>query len=132
MNREMNQPRRLLTDLFNLATARAHPAQCLPAHLPPAPAGRLIVLAGGKAAKGDGTSPVFFGVVLGFLGVKLVLFLVFVLWLRTQDWMDTRVFAFTAIAAVIGSLVTDLLAFARARVPYVSDVSLPGEESPKP
>ncbi len=50
MNREMNQTRRLLTDLFNLATARAHPAQCLPAHLPPAPAGRLIVLAGGKAA----------------------------------------------------------------------------------
>ncbi len=50
MNREMNQTRRLLTDLFNLATARAHPAQCLPAHLPPAPAGRLIVLAGGKAS----------------------------------------------------------------------------------
>jgi len=46
----MNQTRRLLTDLFDIATARAHPAQCLPAHLPPPPAGRLIVLAGGKAA----------------------------------------------------------------------------------
>ena len=46
----MNQTRRLLTDLFDIATARAHPAQCLPAHLPPPPDGRLIVLAGGKAA----------------------------------------------------------------------------------
>jgi drug/metabolite transporter (DMT)-like permease len=92
----------------------------------------VSMLLGGRAAQGDGTSPVFFGVVLGFLGLKLVLFLVFALWLRTQDWMDARVFAVTAIIAVLGSLVADLLAFARARVPYVSDVRLPGEEGPKP
>ncbi|MES1170212.1 MAG: hypothetical protein ABUL47_05945, partial [Leifsonia sp.] len=79
------------------------------------------------AARGDGTSPVFFGVVLGALGLKLALFLVFALWLRSQTWMDARVFAFTAIAAVIGSLIGDLVAFSRARVPYVSDVKLPGE-----
>jgi hydroxypyruvate reductase len=37
--------------IFNAAVARAHPAGCLPAHLPPPPqTGRLILLAAGKAA----------------------------------------------------------------------------------
>jgi hydroxypyruvate reductase len=44
-------PRSLLESLFRTAVAAAHPATCLPAHLPPPPqAGRLIVLAAGKAA----------------------------------------------------------------------------------
>ena len=42
--------RRFLSDLFDTAVAAAHPSQCLPSHLPEPPAGRLIVLAGGKAA----------------------------------------------------------------------------------
>ncbi len=47
----MITPRRFLEDLFRKAVAAAHPAQSLPAVLPPAPqAGRLIVLAAGKAA----------------------------------------------------------------------------------
>jgi hypothetical protein len=92
----------------------------------------ISILVGGRAARGDGTSPVFFAVVLGVLGLKLVLFLVFALWLRGQTFLDPRVFAFTAIVAVIGSLVGDLLAFSRARVPYVSDAKLPGEDGPNP
>jgi hydroxypyruvate reductase len=37
--------------IFDAAVARAHPAGCLPEHLPPPPAtGRLILLAAGKAA----------------------------------------------------------------------------------
>ncbi len=43
--------RALLDRLFETAIAVAHPGQCLPRHLPsPPPAGRLIVLAAGKAA----------------------------------------------------------------------------------
>ena len=43
--------RTLLDGLFRTAIAAAHPASCLPPHLPPAPkSGRLIVLAAGKAA----------------------------------------------------------------------------------
>jgi hydroxypyruvate reductase len=41
--------RRLLLELFETAVASAHPRLCLPAHLPPPPKGRLIVLAAGKA-----------------------------------------------------------------------------------
>jgi len=90
------------------------------------------MLLASRAAKGDGASPVYFGVVLGMLAVKFVVFLVLMLWLRGQDWLDLRVFAGAVIAAVLGSLIADMVAFARARVPYVSDVRLPGEEGPEP
>lgn len=47
----MTSTRAFLESLFNTAVAAAHPAACLPVHLPPPPrAGRLIVLAAGKAA----------------------------------------------------------------------------------
>ena len=43
--------RAFLDGLFRTAVAAAHPASCLPPHLPAPPAsGRLIVLAAGKAA----------------------------------------------------------------------------------
>lgn len=87
----------------------------------------VSMLIAGRVSKGDGTSPAYFGVVLGVLLLKLVLFVVAALWLRDQDWMDARVFAGTAIATVVGSVIADMVAFARARVPYVSDVVLPGE-----
>jgi glycerate 2-kinase len=45
------ETRALLVRIFDAAVAAAHPAKCLPPHLPPPPArGRLIVLAAGKAA----------------------------------------------------------------------------------
>jgi len=44
-------PRRsFLEDLYRAAVAAAHPASCLPPLLPAPPAGRIIVLAAGKAA----------------------------------------------------------------------------------
>jgi hypothetical protein len=92
----------------------------------------VSMLIAGRASRGDGTSVVYFAVVLGALGLKFVLFIVVALWLRGQTWIDPRVFAVAAIIAVLGSLVGDLVAFARARVPYVSDVQLPGEPEPKP
>ena len=47
----MTEPRILLESLFQTAVAAAHPAGCLPQHLPPPPPlGRLIMLAAGKAA----------------------------------------------------------------------------------
>ncbi len=42
--------RAFLVQLFETAVAAAHPAACLPRHLPAPPAGRLILLAAGKAA----------------------------------------------------------------------------------
>ena len=42
--------RPFLSDLFRTAVAAAHPASCLPPLLPQPPAGRVILLAAGKAA----------------------------------------------------------------------------------
>jgi hypothetical protein len=89
------------------------------------------MLLAGRVAKGDGTNPVYFAVVVGVLGLKFLVFLVLVLWLRGQDWLDLGVFAGAVIAAVIGSLIADAVAFVRTRTPYV-DVRLPGEEGPQP
>lgn len=47
----MNRPlRSFLADLFDRAVGAAHPAGCLPPLLPKPPAGRIILLAAGKAA----------------------------------------------------------------------------------
>jgi glycerate 2-kinase len=47
----MTQARNFLEKLYRTAVAAAHPATCLPPHLPAPPAaGRLIILAAGKAA----------------------------------------------------------------------------------
>ena len=92
----------------------------------------VSMLVAGRVTRGDSANPVFFAIVLGAVGVKFLLFLVFAIWLRGQDWLDPGAFAFTAIAAVIASLAGDVLAFLRARVPYVSDVRLPGEPDRNP
>jgi hypothetical protein len=88
----------------------------------------VSMLVGGRLTRNDGTNPVFYGVVLAALVLKLLVFVVAALLLRSAAWMNPTVFAIAAIVAVLGSLVGDLLAFARARVPYVSDVTLPGDE----
>ncbi len=46
----MSESRAFLHRLYDTAVAAAHPASCLPSQLPSPPAGRLIVLAAGKAA----------------------------------------------------------------------------------
>src|SRR6266516_1089311 len=51
MSEAVHSPREFLEGLFKTAIAAAHPASALPPHLPAPPdAGRLIILAAGKAA----------------------------------------------------------------------------------
>jgi hydroxypyruvate reductase len=45
----MNSPRVFLNDLYRIAVAAAHPASCLMQRLPEPPAGRIVLLAAGKA-----------------------------------------------------------------------------------
>ena len=46
----MSSEREFLEQLFRAAIAAAQPALCIPAHLPEAPVGRLIVIGAGKAS----------------------------------------------------------------------------------
>lgn len=88
-------------------------------------AGSMLVA--GRVAKGDTTGPTFFGIVLGVWVLKLVVFVIAAIVIGRIHGVDPYVFFFAVIAAVIGSLVADIVAFVRTRVPYVSDVVLPGE-----
>lgn len=70
----------------------------------------------------------FFGIVLGGWILKFVLFLVLAIVLKDQAWINPVVLFLSLIAGVIGSLVVDMIVVFRSRVPYVSDISLPGEK----
>jgi hypothetical protein len=87
----------------------------------------LSILWGFRLGKGDVLSPGFFASVLGTWLIKFVVFLAAVFWLGDQGWLDRTVLFLTIVAALLVGLVTDLVVVARSRMPYVSDVSLPGD-----
>ncbi len=72
---------------------------------------------------------VFFGIVMGAWLLKFVVFIVLLLVLRDQPWINTIVLFITSVTAIVGTLVVDMVAIARSRMPYVSDVELPGEQN---
>jgi hypothetical protein len=58
--------------------------------------------------------------------LKFVLFLVAIFLLRDQPWISTFPLFITLIGGVLVSLVTDVAVVAKSRMPYASDVTLPG------
>lgn len=76
--------------------------------------------------KGDLMSPGFFGVVLGTWLVKFIAYIFLVVWLGGQAWLDSLTLFLVLAASVLAGLVVELVVLAKARVPYVSDVELPG------
>ena len=90
----------------------------------------VTVLAGIRTSKGDMLHPSFFAIVLGGWFAKFVVFLVIIVLLKDQPWINTVVLFLTVVIGVAGSLVVDVVVIARSRLPYVSDVSLPGDEKP--
>ena len=91
----------------------------------------LSILWGFKLGKGDILSPGFFASVLGTWLVKFVVFLAAVFWLGDQTWLERTTLFLTIVAALLVGLVVDLVVVARSRMPYVSDVDLPGESRNK-
>ena len=87
----------------------------------------LSIMWGFRLGKGDVLSPGFFSAVLGTWLLKYVVFLAAVFWLGDQEWLDRLVLFITIVASVLASLVTDLVVVAKSRMPYVSDITLPGD-----
>lgn len=76
--------------------------------------------AGSEAAVGA-----FFAIVLGGWLVKFVVFLVIVVLIKDQPWINPVVLFLSIIAGVIGSLIVDAVVVMKSRMTYVSDVTLP-------
>jgi len=90
-------------------------------------AGSIVVAS--RATQGDPSSTLFFAIVLGAWLMKFIVFIAILVILRSQPFLEPVVFFFSMLAAVLGSLIVDVLAFVRARESYVPGVQLPGEDS---
>jgi hypothetical protein len=82
----------------------------------------VSILLGQRASGGSIASSVFFAIVLGSWLLKFVLFLVVAFAIRNSDSLDTVIAFSCVIAAVLGALVSDVVAISRARVPIVDMV----------
>ena len=69
--------------------------------------------------------PIFFGIVMGGWILKLVVFIVVLLVLRGQPWMEPAVFFVAIVVSVLASLAIDVVVLMRMRIPHVSDTTLP-------
>lgn len=69
----------------------------------------------------------FFAIVLGGWLLKLGVFLLVMILLAGQPWLNPMVFFLSIVAGVIVSLVIDVIVLTRMRLPNVSDASLPTE-----
>ncbi|KQO64682.1 hypothetical protein [Curtobacterium sp. Leaf261] len=85
------------------------------------------ILLGYRASGGQMISGAFFGIVMGTWFLKFVLFIVVLVVLKDRPWVDAPVMAVAIIVGVVGSLVIDVVAVSRARIPI--GVSLPGDVS---
>ncbi|GAA4265061.1 hypothetical protein [Frondihabitans peucedani] len=88
------------------------------------------ILLGLRASGGSLISGAFFGIVLGGWLLKFIVFLVIVVLLKDQPWVNTLVMFLSIVVGVVGSLVVDVLVVTRSRQPYV-DVALPGADGAK-
>ncbi|MBN9238243.1 MAG: hypothetical protein BGO97_01055 [Micrococcales bacterium 70-64] len=88
----------------------------------------LSIVLAARVSKDEVSSTLFFGIVLGVWLLKFVVFIVILVLLRDQPFVQPMVMFVSILVAVIGSLVVDVVAYVRARVPYVGDVALPGDD----
>jgi hypothetical protein len=72
--------------------------------------------------------PIFFGLVMGAWLLKFVVFIVVLLSLRDQPWLNGPVFFVALVVSVLASLAIDVVVMLRMRIPHVSDVTLPTAE----
>jgi hypothetical protein len=69
--------------------------------------------------------PIFFGVVLGGWLLKFVVFVVVLVLLRGQPWIQPGVFFVAIVVGIVAALSVDVVTLLRMRIPHASDVELP-------
>ena len=83
------------------------------------------ILLAGRVTKWDILNPAFLIIVMGGWLLKFIVFLVLLILLKDQPWINPLVLFLSIIAGVLGSLVVDAIVLFKSRMPYVSDVVLP-------
>ncbi|TAL44246.1 MAG: hypothetical protein EPN91_04880 [Salinibacterium sp.] len=79
----------------------------------------MSMLVANRAIKSKPSSRRYYAIIMGVWFLKFLLFMTILLLVRDQEWMNAYVFFFAMVAAVVGSLIADIVAFQGARVPYV-------------
>jgi hypothetical protein len=67
----------------------------------------------------------FFGIVMGSWLLKMVLFIVALVLLRDQPFINTVALFISLVVAIVGTVAIDTIVVIKSRMSYVSDVSLP-------
>jgi hypothetical protein len=67
----------------------------------------------------------FFAIVMGGWLLKLGIFIVVMIVLSGQPWIEPLVFFLSIVAGVLLSLIVDVIVLTKMRIPNVSDISLP-------
>ena len=67
---------------------------------------------------------IFFAIVAGGWLMKLVAFIITVVLLRDQGWLDTRMLFVGFVAGILVSLAVDVFVATKSRIPYVTDQKL--------
>ena len=77
------------------------------------------ILLAGRLTSWDILNPIFLVTVMGGWLLKFVGFLIVLVLLKDQPWINPLVLFLAVIAAVLGSLVIDLVVIAKSRIPLV-------------
>lgn len=85
----------------------------------------VSILVANRFGEHEFATIIFFSVVLGVWLLKFVLFLVLLVLLKDQPFINNIIMFISLVAGVLGSLVVDVVVMAKSRIPYVGDVCLP-------
>jgi len=77
------------------------------------------ILLAGRVTRWDILNPAFLIIVMGGWLLKFAAFIVILVLLKDQPWINSLVLFLAVIVAVIGSLVIDMVVIARSRIPLV-------------
>lgn len=82
-----------------------------------------------RVTRGSRSTGVYFGIILGVWVLKFVVFVVVLLLSRGADWLNPYVFFYALIAAVVGSLIADVVALRGAQVSAPAAAGVPAADA---
>jgi hypothetical protein len=89
----------------------------------------LSILLAQRVTRESHSTGAYFGIILGMWVFKFIVFVVVLLATRGADWLNPFVFFYALIAAVLGSLIADIVALSGAQVSAVPSPPAPSADA---